>query len=582
MRYRLACFALALTLAASSFATRSLTAQQSQIPGAIRTGITMVPIDVRVLDRNGRPVTDLKAADFTILEDGVRQQIQHFSASALRPETPAPDTRPAFRSVSADGTAAPPAPRNQRVFLVVLGRGRLEVPAKGLEGLISLVRERLLPQDQVAVLAYNRATDFSADHERVAHMLERYREANPSLETQLASHFSGLQAVYGSKEIPDRIQRDIDAVFDDPQAPRFRRLPTARIADEKQIQEDFRREREPVALTPVADLSEFSRDRLRESGFEESQTRQDLQSLYTGIEYLRHLEGEKHLIFVTEGGVFLPRGENDFNLATLASDARVAISTIHTGGVAAPPSPFARSPFRPFGPGPAVPNRSWTEIQKVQTLANIARLTGGLSAQYVYAEKAVERLDVATRFQYLLAYAPADPVQDGKFRRITVKVNRPGLTVLYRHGYYAREQLLPYDRQQFLTYSRIATAGYDTKDIDDIALTLKALAPAARGSGELAVEITIDTRRLRFDTVNGREVATLEVALFAGDNRQNLVGELWQKLDLRLKNETLLRASAEGFRHTARVPVTARPRYIKAIVYDPATDTLGSTVLTIK
>jgi VWFA-related protein len=504
MRYRLACFALALTLAASSFASRSLTAQQSQIPGAIRTGITMVPIDVRVLDRNGRPVTDLEAEDFTILEDGVRQDIQHFSASALRPETPAPDARPAFRSASADG-AAGAAPRSQRVFLVVLGRGRLQVPAKGLDGLISLVRERLLPQDQVAVLAYNRATDFSADHERVAHMLERYREANPALETKLASHFSGLQTVYGSREIPDRIQRDIDAVFDDPQAPRFRRLPTARIADERQLREDFRREREVVALAPFADLSEFSRDRFGESGFVESQTRQDLESVYTGIEYLRHLEGEKHLIFVTEGGVFLPRGENDFNLATLASDARVAISTIHTGGVAAPPSPFARNPFRRFGAEPAVPNRSWTEIQKGQTLANIARLTGGLPAQQVYAEKAVERLDVATRFQYLLAYAPSDPDQDGKFRRITVKVNRPGLTVLYRHGYYAREQLVPYDRQQ-----------------------------------------------------------------------------LWQKIELKLKTETLARASTEGFRHTARIPVTARPRYVKAIVYDPATDTLGSAVLIIK
>jgi len=584
MQYRLACSVLVLTLAAPGFTIPSLPAQQAQIPGAIRTGITMVPVDVRVIDRNGRPVTDLKQEDFTLLENGVPQKIGHFSASALTPERPRPGAGPEFRSVSA-GSAAPPEPRNQRVFLIVLGRGRLQVPAKGLDGLISLVRDRLLPQDQVAVLAYNRATDFSAEHDRVVRVLERYREANPSLETKLASHFSGLQAIYGSKHIPPRIQDAIDTVFDDPEAPRFRRLPTARIADGEQLRSDFRRGTDAAqraGLIPVADLAEFNELPFDEYVSVNAQTTQDLESLYTGIEYLRHLEGEKHLIFVTEGGLLLPRRENDVTLATLASDARVVVNTIHTGGIGAPPSPFSLSPFRKFGPSaPAVPGRSWADFQRVQALANIAELTGGMSAQYIYADKAVGRIDSATRFQYLLAYAPLDSDWDGRFRRITVKVNRPGVRVLYRHGYYARDQLVPYDRQQFLTHSRIATAGYYTQDIGDIGVTLKA-GPPPRSSGEMEVELTIDTSRVRFTTVDDRRVATLQVALFAGNRRQDLVGELWQTLDLKFSNERFERVSAEGYRYLMRLPITAAPRYIKAVVYDPAGDSLGSTVLRIK
>jgi len=551
-----------------------------QVPGTIRTGITMVPIDVRVLDRNGQPVTDLRQQDFTVLENGVVQQIRHFSASTLTPAAPPPGAGPTFRSAAGHGGSAP-APRNQRVFLIVLGRGRLQVPTNGLDGLISLVRERLLPQDQVAILAFNRATDFTSEHERIVRVLERFRAANPLLETRLASHFSGLQAVYGSKVIPAAIQQRIDSIFDDPEAPRFRRLPTARIADDWQLRDDFRRgldRSRGAGLVPIADLSEFSGVPFDEFVSLSAQTTQDWESLYTGIEYLRHLEGEKHLIFASEGGIFLPREENDVSLAKLASDARVVINTIHTGGIGAPPSPFSLNPFRKFGPpAPAVPGRSWTDFQRTQTLANIARLTGGLSAQYIYADKAAARIDSATRFGYLLAYAPTDPDQDGEFRPIKVKVNRRDVRVLFRHGYYAREQLVPYDRQQFLTYSRIATAGYYPQDIRDIPLTLKP-GQVPGDKGELVVEIAIDASRVAFERVEGRLLATLELAVFAGDRRQEVIGELWDEVEVNLPEG----AEKHAMRHVVRVAVSARPRYFKAIVYDPVGDTLGSTVTRLK
>ena len=42
---------------------------------------------------------------------------------------------------------------------------------------------------------------------------------------------------------------------------------------------------------------------------------QDLGNCYAAIEYLRHLEGDKHLVFVTERGMNLPRLEDDMDLA---------------------------------------------------------------------------------------------------------------------------------------------------------------------------------------------------------------------------------------------------------------------------
>jgi hypothetical protein len=52
--------------------------------------------------------------------------------------------------------------------------------------------------------------------------------------------------------------------------------------------------------------------------------------------------------------------------------------------------------------------------------------------------------------------------------RSEVKVARKGARVLYRRGYYAREQLIPYDRRQFMTLSRMLTAMAHPEDLDDM------------------------------------------------------------------------------------------------------------------
>jgi len=51
-----------------------------------RSRTVLVPIDVRVVGKNGQPVTDLTASDFSILEDGVPQKIWHHLALSYADE----------------------------------------------------------------------------------------------------------------------------------------------------------------------------------------------------------------------------------------------------------------------------------------------------------------------------------------------------------------------------------------------------------------------------------------------------------------------------------------------------------------
>src|SRR5262245_2976788 len=101
----------------------------TQVPGTFRTAITMVPLDVRVIDRNGKPVTDLKQEDFTVFEDSVPQQIRYFSSQVLQAQDPGPATAPATRRTFGPDVK----PQSQRVFLILLGRGRLQGPSKGID-----------------------------------------------------------------------------------------------------------------------------------------------------------------------------------------------------------------------------------------------------------------------------------------------------------------------------------------------------------------------------------------------------------------------------------------------------------------
>jgi VWFA-related protein len=348
-----------MTIRVGSVGLLMLLTQQATEPQrpTFRGAANLVAVDVRVLDREGKPITGLAQSDFTVLEDGRPQAIRHFSAETLTARPPEAVARPTARAGTVNEPLVPPT---HRTFLIVLGRGRLQYPAKGVDGALHLVRDRLLPQDQVAVMAWNRATDFTTDHAALMQVLERFKKKHEGIEAKLRQIQSGLAAVYGERGMPKAVQADIDAVFHGEGAPGVRELPASPVAEANRIAEEQRRsadnamhkelqenrttpDMDPFA-TLAAETMGLSFDEFVETS---AQTNQDLGNLYTGVEYLRHIEGEKHLIFISENGMLLPRADDDRSLAARANGARVAIDTIFTGGVdpgpalAAMPAPVA-------------------------------------------------------------------------------------------------------------------------------------------------------------------------------------------------------------------------------------------------
>lgn len=560
-----------------SFATTVYT-RQSQAPELpqFRSGVRLVPLDVRVLDARGRPITDLTREDFTVVEEGVPQQIQHFSVQALA-ASPTAEVEP-LRRREAQITAI--EPQDYRVFLIVLGRGDLTGPSHGIDGVIHLVRNRLLPQDRVAIMAWNRATDFTTTHADALAVLTRFKERYRKIERALYDFFRSPAYVYGDRKIPAYLQKDIDDVFQSGRT--GMRTVNAQLAGSVQMEQDLR-DNYDLFNAPEGDV--FSAARLNQLGLsleeffsETSQTMQDLQNLYAGIEYLRHLEGEKQLVWLTEVGVQLSRFEYDRDLARTAADGRVVLNVIRAGGTVTSGVFTADQPGRP---APFNGMAGLRTLQPAATSRTFAELTGGRSDanRFPNANVSADYIDQASRFQYLLGYYPSNPDWNGRFRDVTVTVNRPGATVLVRRGYYARNEVGPIDRRSVVTFSRIAGAARDTRDIPD--LSLSATASHSPDGSAVTIAATVDLNRITFRNTNGRLVAQIELAAFCQDQRDRTVGELRQSVELSFTPDRLVEARKTGAPVTLTIPVTARARVVKLIGYAYADDLTGSRTVDV-
>src|SRR5262249_51930224 len=148
--------------------------------------------------------------------------------------------------------------------------------------------------------------------------------------------FSGLRAVYGSKDLPAFIQQELDQIFG-PTSANGTHTVVGTVANADRIAQD---QRSAVDALQTADRVNSSADpalAAETNGFDLAaaglvgmpldayaalmvSSNQDLQSLYAGIGYLRYVEGEKHLVYFTENGLSIPRVEDDDALVAVASD----------------------------------------------------------------------------------------------------------------------------------------------------------------------------------------------------------------------------------------------------------------------
>lgn len=488
--------------------------------------MTLVSVEVRVVDKDGNPVRDLTAADFTVREDGVAQGIAHFQA------------------VSVD--SGHELATSRRTFLIVLGRGQLNAPTKAVEALIDFVRSKCLPADRVGVVAYLKAIEFTTNHEAVARFLEAFRGRHEAIDGKIAGAHSTMA--------PDT-RASIDALF----------------------RQD---------ALQVRDLAAGSGNLAIRFN--------DFRYLNSALEYLGMIDGDKHVIFVTERpfiNIRMADKPRENYWIRQAAGARTALSFIHAGGLKGGDGFRGKFGILGFEPG-FIDDQEWMADQ-----------TGGTATFFQFADKPLTALDRVTRFHYVLGYYPAREVAPDQFRNIEVIVKRAGARLLYRHGYQAQprsEELQDYRRA--VTEARIAEGafrlvyplprnlaapGIKAVGIKFVGMSLKVSGgTSSAAEGPLQVVVSFDPSWVYFRKEGAEYAAELDLRLLADDAQRNLVGETTQRLPFTLTaaefERSQRRLKPQSLTFEATINVKARPAYLRGVLYQFDTDRTASAQLRLQ
>src|SRR2546430_7278186 len=144
--------ACAVFLAAIPGQSQDKKQTRSDDQDVIKVTSNLVSLDVIVKDKRGKPITDLKAEDFTVSENGVAQKIEFFDSTLTSVGVTGQSTNAVV--------STEPIPRNPNGFprniiaLVLDGQSTELANLKHVrEGIVKYIRERISDSDSVALFS---------------------------------------------------------------------------------------------------------------------------------------------------------------------------------------------------------------------------------------------------------------------------------------------------------------------------------------------------------------------------------------------------------------------------------------------
>jgi VWFA-related protein len=462
-----------------------LSAQQRQPRFSASSNLVLV--DVRVLDKDGKPVRGLTANDFTILEDGTVQTIGYFREISLPltvverenvpASAPAAGARSETEAPAPAKPAAPPTDKRLLVFLFDLSGANLQDVQIMQETGQKFVQEQLTSLDSAAVLVLDNGlqmlTDFTSDPAVLSRAFRRLGSGEP--EEDISEAEEGTEG---------------DTEF-------------------------------------VADQTEMAL----------FQTNQQLSAVQSIADAFRDVTGRKALVYFSAG--ITSRGvENDeqmrwtidtcnrANMSVYSVDARGLVALSPGGGA-------QRAGGRGAGmfTGGAGLDQMASLVESQNSLVTLSTETGGTALlDDNNLSKLVRQAREDGSHYYMLGYYVPNAAADGRFRRIEVRTRNKYATVVARKGYYSEK---PY---MSLTSSerelKLLKTVVEDLPASELPLELSAeYFPQASEGYEVLPLLSLDYEQLK--AISGSDTLALEIVLLAKDSTGRACAGLRDNLEIK-------------------------------------------------
>ena len=361
----------------------------------LRTESDLVLTNVVVRDsKTGEVIRGLKQSDFTILENGKAQQIASFdfeSVDIAQPLNEATISGLAASTLSKTGTGAarPEDLRNHR--LIVFFFDLTSMQPEDLDRCVSAAKDflnnKLQPADLVALVSLDTSLkvdqDFTTNKDLLIGKIGMYNGTEGNAFAQGAN------------------------------------------ANSNQVE----------------DASGYTPD---ETEYNDVNTDRELYALKAVSKSLERINQKKSLLYFS-GGLTRDGIENQASLRAAinaAVRANLSIYSVDTRGLQAisPVGDASTGSLRGTGAynGSAIQNNFNANFASQETLTTLSADTGGKafldSNDFAPAFAQVQKDSSA---YYVLGFHPSNPARDGRFRKLQIRVNRPGTKLEYRPGYYA-------------------------------------------------------------------------------------------------------------------------------------------------
>jgi VWFA-related protein len=422
-------------------------------PPVVKTTTAGVVIDVSVVDNKGQPILDLGRDDFEITEDGTRQQIVSVSlvqGGIARSQGGVPPAATAALSAaaqpgapSAGSPSAAPAAADDHtpsVTAILFDRLSPDVRPFAARAALAYVSTLSPPHDYAGV--------FLAD--TTLKTFQSFTNQAESLRQGVARVASTAPVNLGAgaeRSATTRVQG-----FDPNQPPTAGAESAAGFSNaDRQALFDPARDRDPATLLLRLELK-------MGEGYQRFASEYEGQASMTGlraiIDALGALPGRKSVLYFTENLQVTPRLKAKFDaLIGQANRSNITVYPVDAAGlrVHSKEAELARNvnvagsqavgdERRPDGPLTRDLEKQDQLLSSRPTavLGRLAKETGGFLLENTNDLAAgVARMQQERTTYYLLAYQSTNPALDGTFRKVTVKVKRPRMTVKARPGYVA-------------------------------------------------------------------------------------------------------------------------------------------------